>query len=198
MHILVPQSFNKDVNYDSNREKNHILFIGSVHPRKNLIIFLESVALLKDLNLKISIVCRISESVYKDTFKYLINKLELNNVSFYESIPTESLDILYNKASLFVFPTLIEGFGAPPAEAQAHSLPVIASDIPVCHEVLGDSFIYFNPLSSFDLSEKIRFLLDENNTDIVAKLIKKGKENVKKYDLNSIVTKQFEIYNQLN
>ena len=172
----------------------HILFVGSAHPRKNLIFFLESIAQLKELDLKVSVVCRLTGGAYYDSFSYLIKKLGLDNVTIYENISTQELNELYASASCFCFPTFAEGFGMPPVEAQMRGVPVIASDIPVCHEVLGDSCLYFNPLSANDIADKIRIIVDDKNKEIRAALIEKGYENIKKYDIDTVVDAQFEIY----
>ncbi len=49
-----------------------------------------------------------------------------------------ALNALYANAYLLAFPSKIEGYGLPPVEALLHGTPVIASDIPVLHEVLKD------------------------------------------------------------
>lgn len=175
---------------------NHILFVGSAHPRKNLLFFLESIALMKEFDLKVSVVCRLSGGQYYDGFSYLVNKLGLKNLTLYESVSTQVLDELYASASVFCFPTLTEGFGMPPVEAQMRGIPVIASDIPICHEVLGDSCLYFNPLDVDDIREKIRMLIEDRNEEIRTMLIEKGYQNAKKYDIDTSVTAQFEVYRE--
>ena len=45
----------------------------------------------------------------------------------------------------FLFPSFYEGFGIPPLEAMSTGCPVIVSDIPVMHEIFGDSVHYINP-----------------------------------------------------
>jgi glycosyltransferase involved in cell wall biosynthesis len=53
-----------------------------------------------------------------------------------------ALAALVAGAEGLLFPTLAEGFGLPPVEALALGTPVICSDLPVLHEVLGKSSIY--------------------------------------------------------
>jgi len=57
-------------------------------------------------------------------------------------VPTRDLPYYYNLAELFVYVSLYEGFGLPPVEALACGTPVLASDIPVHREVLGDAAMY--------------------------------------------------------
>ncbi len=55
------------------------------------------------------------------------------------------LNEIYNSADVFVFPSLDEGFGSPVLEAMAVGVPVVASDIEIFRETLGDSAILVEP-----------------------------------------------------
>jgi glycosyltransferase involved in cell wall biosynthesis len=54
-------------------------------------------------------------------------------------VPEERLAALYRSATLFAFPTRVEGFGLPLLEALALGVPAIASDLPVLREIAGDA-----------------------------------------------------------
>jgi glycosyltransferase involved in cell wall biosynthesis len=56
-----------------------------------------------------------------------------------------SLPALYAGASLFVYPSIYEGFGLPPLEAMASAVPVLASDTSCAAEVCGNAAAYANP-----------------------------------------------------
>lgn len=59
---------------------------------------------------------------------------------------------VYNSADAMIFPSLKESFGMPLAEAVCARRPVIASDLPFAHEILGDAGAYFNPLQPSDIA----------------------------------------------
>ena len=61
-----------------------------------------------------------------------------------------ALDQLYDKADIFVYPSVVESFGHPLLEAMAAGLPIVAADVPVNRELCGDAAAYFSP---FDHSE---------------------------------------------
>ena len=65
----------------------------------------------------------------------------------------------YQKASLFVMPSLYEGFGMPILEALACHTPVVASDIPVLRETGGDAVLYAKAGDVSDFAQKITALL---------------------------------------
>ncbi len=68
------------------------------------------------------------------------------------------------RARALVFPSLAEGFGLPAAEAAALGVPVICSDLPVFHEVLGDYPIYLDPKDMYSWETKIRNLVKQRET----------------------------------
>jgi glycosyltransferase involved in cell wall biosynthesis len=61
------------------------------------------------------------------------------------SVPAEDLVALYNAAALFVFPSLIEGFGLPPLEAMACGTPVVCANTTALPEVVGDAGVLVDP-----------------------------------------------------
>jgi glycosyltransferase involved in cell wall biosynthesis len=65
------------------------------------------------------------------------------------------LQAMYSQAIAFVSCSLGEGFGLTLLEAMACSAPVVASDIPVFHEVVGDAGLYFDPLDSGMLAGRL-------------------------------------------
>jgi glycosyltransferase involved in cell wall biosynthesis len=62
-------------------------------------------------------------------------------------LPHEQIPALFRRATAMVFPSLYEGFGAPPLEAMACGLPVAASDRASLPEVCGDAALAFEPSS---------------------------------------------------
>ena len=70
-------------------------------------------------------------------------------------VPEEDLPALYHEAAAFVLPSLMEGFGLITLEAQAAGALVVCSDIPVLHEILGDSAWYFDPTDEKQMARVI-------------------------------------------
>lgn len=85
----------------------------------------------------------------------------------------------YQGATAFVFPSVYEGFGIPPLEAQACGCPVIAARAASIPEVLGDSALYFDPLKVSDITHCMQqVLLDDA---LRQDLRRRGKVNVARY-----------------
>jgi len=70
----------------------------------------------------------------------------------------------YEHAHALIFPSMIEGFGLPLVEAGRRGIPVIASDIPVFHEIGGGDVRYFDLLDPVDLAGEILHLSREAST----------------------------------
>jgi alpha-1,3-rhamnosyl/mannosyltransferase len=66
-------------------------------------------------------------------------------VQFTGYLPDPDLRALYAGASIFLFPSLYEGFGLPPLEAMAQGTPVVASNRSVMPEILGDAALLVEP-----------------------------------------------------
>ena len=95
-------------------------------------------------------------------------------------VSKEEASVLYKNASIYIFPSLDEGFGIPILEALSFALPVICSDIDVFKEVGGDCVEYFKVGNSISLSEKIISVLgsdklrQNDNTEHINKFSRKN------------------------
>lgn len=77
-------------------------------------------------------------------------------------VPEQDLPGLYRAASLFVYPSIYEGFGLPPAQALASGVPVIATNISSLPEVVGQSGLLVPPRNRERLAEALTHLLGDD------------------------------------
>ena len=148
--------------------RKYILYVGNNYPHKNL----------KRLKLAF-------EKLNLDYGLILVTK----------HVEDEKLDELYKNASLYVQPSLVEGFGLPPLEAMTRGVPVASSNTACLPEILGSAAMYFNPLDVDDITEKMRAIL--LNNEIKKELIRKGFEQVKKYSWQKMAKQTLEIYRKI-
>lgn len=74
------------------------------------------------------------------------------HVKFLGRVSDDILIRYYSNALAFIYPSIYEGFGIPPLEAQNCGCPVLVADIPPLHEVIGNSGIYCNPQEIMDIA----------------------------------------------
>lgn len=161
----------------------YIFFIGNLMMHKNLIrliqaykIFIEAA---KNNEQKApSLVIAGCKNWGSSKILEVIRTMKLeDSVSFLGYVKDEDLVALYSAAELFVFPSLIEGFGLPILEAQACGAPVVCSRSSSLPEIAGDSVLFFDPRNAKDIAEKMSLLY--SNDELRKELVQKGFENVK-------------------
>jgi glycosyltransferase involved in cell wall biosynthesis len=132
----------------------YILFVGSLEPRKNLKLLLETWQWGGFDGATLAVV---------GASGHLFQKLQFDSipdgVRLLGRVDDEVLPVLYSGAAGFVYPSVYEGFGLPPLEAMACGCPVAVSDIPAHREVCGSQAIYFDPFNPEDLSGRLDLLL---------------------------------------
>ncbi len=119
------------------------LYVGTVEPRKNLPLLLESYA---RTNSRWPLVIVGQKGWhYEEVFK-LVDQLQLQDcVTFTGYVPEADLPVLYNLASIFVYPSLYEGAGLPPLEALACGTPVITTAVSSMPEYTGEAAMLVPP-----------------------------------------------------
>lgn len=91
----------------------------------------------------------------------------------------EYLPTLMRGASVFVFPSLAEGFGMPILEAMAAGVPVVASKEGALQEVGGEACVYVDPMNVEDVAKKIVEITQNPNNR--TQLIERGFQRVKEF-----------------
>lgn len=128
-------------------ERDFILFVGTIEPRKNITTLLQAYRKLLDAyKLDVSLVIAGGRGWLSNEVYELANELRLaEKVRFLGGVSSEELAFLYNAARVFAFPSQYEGFGLPPLEAMACRTPVIVSNNSSLPEVVGDAGLLVTP-----------------------------------------------------
>lgn len=177
-------------------QERYILGVSSIAYHKNFIGVVEAFLRLKTEGIKLYIVGGVNEKIFGKDSKKILNEIKSNdNIKFLGRVDDNKLIELYSNAICFVYPSLYEGFGIPPLEAQACGCPVILSDIPVFKEIYGDSAVYFNPLDPDDIANKIEEVLNDDN--LGTSLTQKGFENAKKYTWENSAKSFFKVVDKV-
>jgi len=143
----------------------YILYAGSFEPRKNLVGAAAAYALLaRDVPHDLVAVVERQSGHSQDALTEL-RKMGLGDrVKLVHSLPEADLRALYTGADVLFFPSLAEGFGYPPLQAAACSLPAVVADLPPLRETLGDWPVYVNPRRPDEMASALRRLLADSNS----------------------------------
>lgn len=173
--------------YEENAKKQvyKILHIGT-KVNKNLEGVLNAI---KNLPVKLIVVGAMTTTQIK-----LASSLNIDYDNFY-NLSYEQILNLYSQADLVTFPSFYEGFGMPIVEANMMAVPILVSDIPVLHEIAGDAAYFVSPNSIEDIRKGIcKLLCDEKLRN---DLIQRGRENIKRFSVDSIVEQYKQIYRKI-
>ena len=118
--------------------------------------------------------------------KFIIHKLRDLKFAYSQDlfitpgyITDDDLPVLYGLSTLFLFPSLSEGFGMPLIEAMACGSPVITSATSCMPEIAGTAAILINPLKADEIATSIQAL--SSNDELRRKKIEAGLVNAKRF-----------------
>ena len=184
IHNAVDPSFKNEEKVLTAKTIN-VLLIGT-NPNKNLERTFEA---LKGLDCIVTIIGKLTQIQEKI--------LTSNNVKFDIKMNLSDSEMIeeYKKTDIVSFISLYEGFGMPIIEANKIGRAVITSDIPVLHEVAGDSAVFVNPYDVEDMKNGfIRLFSDDA---LRKECIERGFKNVQRFDVNVIRKKWNQLYKTL-
>ena len=175
----------------------YILFVGRLEPRKNipnLIRAFHELKKWKNIEQKLVIV-GMKYFRYEEIFQCVNNLGLQNEVILTGRVEDNELPLFYNGASLFVYPTIAEGFGIPPLEAMACGTPVISSNTSSLPEVVGDAGILLDPYNIKDLAGAIYKVLSDKN--LHEKMKSEGLKRAKVFSWKETAKKTLNVFNDI-
>ena len=124
------------------RKKNTLLYVGSLYPHKNIDIVLQLLQRRPEIHLEIV----TARTTFVNRVKKQIAAYEVQTqVKFFLAINDHALAQHYRHATALIQPSLSEGFGLTGLEALLQGTTVIASNIPIFHEIYQDHALFFQP-----------------------------------------------------
>lgn len=118
-----------------------------------------------------------------------------DNVKLLGYVPQELIPSLYRGATVFVLPSLYEGFGLTPLEAMKSGVPLLCSNYGPLPEILERGALYFNPVDIEDIRSKLMFMLKDKSVREKMKL--RGFQQINKYSWDETAKKTLEIYKSI-
>jgi glycosyltransferase involved in cell wall biosynthesis len=166
-----------------------ILFVSALSPRKNLMGLLKALALIPE-NIPLVVV---GPGKYKSEQDFAVK--HGIPVTFTGSVSNAELRALYRLSTLFVYPSLGEGFGIPIVEAMMSGTPVLTSGLSSMREAGGKAAEYADPFEEEDLAYKIKHLF--HDVSYRNNMIQKGFEHIKIFEKEACTVPLMETYKEL-
>ena len=165
----------------------YILYFGACRPYKNVESIIKAYAGLSEATRR---EYGLVISNPTDAIKTCADENDVN-VCYIEKVSNEDRAAIYQMASVFVWPSLCEGFGIPIIEAMAAGVPVVCSNATSIPEVAGDAAVLVEPMDINAITNGIeRCIYDEQFRN---GLIAKGYENIKRFSWDDSAKKLHDI-----
>lgn len=178
-------------------KNDFILYVGKIQKRKNLARLLEAYnELLRHGHTEYDLVLVGKTTWLSEEIFHAIKKLRLSNrIKLTGHVSDDDLPLFYNACSLFVFPSLLEGFGMPTLEAMTCGAPVAVSNSSSLPEVVGDAALIFDPLKVEDIYRCMKLGLKDGG--IRERLMEKGIKRAALFTWDATARHTLSIYQSL-
>jgi glycosyltransferase involved in cell wall biosynthesis len=195
--ILDSEYSSKIIKNRFNLAGKYLLTLGGTDPRKNTKLVIQAFSNLKQTkNIDEKLVIVGIPNWKQSEFYHLACSLQCeNNVIFTDYVTQEELVCLYNCATLFLYPSLYEGFGIPPLESMVCGTPVITSNTTSIPEIVGDAALQIDPNSQEELEAAVyKLLVDHSLRD---NLIQRGLARAKQFSWRRMAEETLDVYKSI-
>ena len=176
-----------------NLPDSYLLNVGAIEPRKNQLLILKA---LKAGVIDTPLVIAGRKTDYIAELQQYIEKNKLQGrVLILPNVAFPDLPALYQNASVFIYPSLYEGFGIPVVEALQSGVPVIAAKGSCLEESGGPDSRYVSPDDAAELAEQITTLLEDNA--LRNQMTEKGKAYADRFSDENIADNLMTLYKNL-
>jgi glycosyltransferase involved in cell wall biosynthesis len=160
---------------DKKKKEFRLVTIAHNYSHKNIKIIKEVLPYLKDREMNYKFFITIDDESYNSLFKNY--KEQVINLG---PVKSKYCPSLYKQCDALFLPTLLESFTASYPEAMKMKKPICTSDLSFAHSICHGAALYFDPLDSKDIADKIMQLAE--NKSLQKELISKGTERLKDFE----------------
>lgn len=161
-------------------ERPALLAVGINKPHKNLATLVRALALLPRECRPLLVGAGPVDRRFPDLGTLTAGAGLADDVRALGMVPESRLPALYRSATLFAFPSRLEGFGLPLLEAMTLGVPAVAADIPVLREIAGEAACFCPPADAAAWAAAIAGLLEDPARR--AELSRRGRERARAFD----------------
>jgi len=168
-----------------------LLNVGTLEERKNAFSIVKAI---KDLEVHLVLIGKETDYSSQIHEYCAAHNLE-HRVHFLKGLSSQELAIIYQLATIFIYPSIFEGFGIPIIEALFSKTPVITTNSGVFPEAGGLNSIYINPMDVNELKSKIELLINDENLRM--EMAEKGLTFAQKFNDEVIAKQLIQAYQDL-
>ncbi len=170
-----------------------ILSVGAIQRRKNTVRLVEA---FEQLAAGWKLVLAGSSGFdSQDAMQRIARSPRKQDIQVLGYVPDAELEELYQRASIFAFPSLDEGFGMPVLDAMARGVPVVTSNVSAMPEVAGEAGLLVDPHDTGSIAEGLRRLADD--TRLREQLTQAGLGRAHEFTWEKSVDSTWRVYQEL-
>ncbi|MCC6599851.1 MAG: glycosyltransferase family 4 protein [Crocinitomicaceae bacterium] len=160
---------------------DYFLFVGAIHPRKNLQRLLPAFDAFKQKTGSGIQLVVVGEPFWiNEEVKYAMDEMKFpSDVHFTGRLQPKELSLLTGAALALVYPSYFEGFGIPVVEGFQSGVPVITSNVSALPEIAGDAALLCDPFAVSSIASALEAIASD--PILRHSLIEKGLERAKLY-----------------
>ena len=154
--------------------EDYFIFIGTLHPRKNILRLLDAFELFKKETRTAVKIIIAGKSLYRvdEIFQKHAEMMHKEDVIFTGRIPDNKINSILGAALALTFVPTFEGFGIPIIEAIQCEVPVICSNVTSMPEIAGDAALLVNPNNVEEIKSAMIMLYQSPSLQM--ELVRKG------------------------
>ena len=156
-----PESKLREVRKTYSLPHQYILYVGSIEERKNLMLLAKALKLMPDHIRVVAVGKRTSYAA--EVEKYLRSEGLEERMQMIHGVPFDHLPAIYQMATVFCYPSRIEGFGIPLLEALNSGVPVVACTGSCLEEAGGPDSVYVAPDDDRALAKNLIRIWDDRS-----------------------------------
>lgn len=171
----VSERVKKDVKEKYSEGRDYFVFVGALHPRKNIIRLMQAYELFRLSNPGSDIkLMLVGKEMYRtDEMHAQKNKMQYGrDIIFTGHLPDNELKNVFASAFCLTFVPYFEGFGIPPIEAMQCNVPVIASNVTSVPEIVDGAALLVDPYNVEEIADAMTRIHTDQR--LRAELIQKG------------------------
>lgn len=176
----------------------YIFYLGGLQPHKNVSNLIRAYTLLRQVAPEIQeklLIADLPSHGSGETYRVITESPYSRDIVCVGRINLEDIPAFHSGATVFVFPSLHEGFGMPPLEAMACGAPTVVSNATSLPEVTGSASILVDATDVKDIAQAIRRVIE--SPELRNTLREKGIARAKKFTWDVFAQKHIALYKRL-